>query len=172
MQEPSFHTRDSQRGKSLADYWPLAVLVLIAAAMATAIAYPAYGLMGWMHGYMGVFLCIFAMLKLFTPGTFVKGFHMYDLLGMRVRAYGYVYPYLELGLGLAYLAGITAPLLYAFTMVLFGFGALGVMGALRRGLDIYCPCMGSVLQVPLSTVTLLEDLGMVGMAAVMLWLHA
>lgn len=40
--------------------------------------------------------------------------------------------------------------------------------ALRRGLDIECPCMGSVLSVPLSTVTLVEDLGMAAMAAAML----
>ena len=29
--------------------------------------------------------------------------------------------------------------------------------ALRKGLDIACPCMGNVLVVPLSTVTLTED---------------
>jgi hypothetical protein len=32
-------------------------------------------------------------------------------------------------------------------------GAVGVVLALRRGLDIACPCMGNVLSVPLSTDT-------------------
>jgi hypothetical protein len=48
------------------------------------------------------------------------------------------------------------------------FGALGVVSALRRGLDIECACMGTVLHVPLSTVALVEDLGMAGMAGAML----
>ena len=34
----------------------------------------------------------------------------------------------------------------------------------RKGLDIACPCMGNVLAVPLSTVTLTEDGVMVVMA--------
>jgi hypothetical protein len=48
------------------------------------------------------------------------------------------------------------------------FGAVGVIRALAAGLDIECACMGTVLRVPLSTVALGEDLGMAGMAAVML----
>ena len=48
------------------------------------------------------------------------------------------------------------------------FVALGVFSALRRGLDVECACMGSVLHVPLSTVALVEDLGMAGMAGGML----
>ena len=47
-------------------------------------------------------------------------------------------------------------------------GAIGVVLALRRGLDIACPCMGSVLTVPLSTVTLTEDVAMVAMAMMLL----
>ena len=50
-------------------------------------------------------------------------------------------------------------------------GAVGVVRALKRGLDINCPCMGSVLDVPLSTVTLTEDIGMGLMAAVMLFMR-
>jgi hypothetical protein len=50
----------------------------------------------------------------------------------------------------------------------FTFGAVGVVLALRRGLDIACPCMGNVLSVPLSTVTLTEDVLMVAMAIMLL----
>jgi hypothetical protein len=48
------------------------------------------------------------------------------------------------------------------------FGSLGVINALRKGLDLECACMGTVLKVPLSTVALIEDLGMAAMAAGML----
>ena len=35
--------------------------------------------------------------------------------------------------------------------------------------DVDCACMGTVLKVPLSTIALLEDLGMAAMAALMLF---
>jgi hypothetical protein len=93
---------------------------------------------------------------------------MYDLLAKRVRAYAYVYPFIELGLGLAYLAFLYPVVTYIVTIIIFSFGALGVLDSLRRGLDLGCPCMGSVLKVPLSTVSLVENIGMSLMALAML----
>ncbi len=163
-------TREVGRGSRLADYWPLISLVAVAglAALAIAAGFGRTDLAGFMHAYMGVFLVVFALLKLFNPAGFADGFEMYDLLARRVRAYGYVYPYLELALGLAYSRSSCRPSPTARPSCCSPFGATGVMLALRRGLDIECPCMGSVLSVPLSTVTLTEDLGMILMAAVML----
>jgi hypothetical protein len=42
-----------------------------------------------------------------------------------------------------------------------------VIRALRRKLDIECACMGTILNVPLSTVALTEDLAMAVMAVAM-----
>ena len=167
---PSYKTRAENRGGKLSDYRPLIVLIAIAllASFAICISMGVITIMGWMHYFMGVFLCIFAMLKLFHPAAFADGFQMYDLLGKRSRLYAYIYPYIELLLGLAYLSFFMPKVTFAATIVVMGFGALGVISALKKGLDINCPCMGSVLDVPLSTVTLTEDLGMALMAAGML----
>jgi hypothetical protein len=100
--------REEGRGTQLADYWPLVSLAVVAALAALAIG-AGFGhadMVGFMHAYMGVFLTVFALLKLFNPAGFADGFEMYDLLAKRARAYGYVYPYLELALGLAYLSFI------------------------------------------------------------------
>lgn len=121
-----------------------------------------------MHIFMGFFLCQFAMLKLFHPFTFADGFQMYDLLAKRSRLYALVYPGLELLLGLFYLGFLFPLFTYIATIVLMGFGSVGVATALNKGLDINCPCMGSILDVPLSTVTLTEDLGMAALALLML----
>jgi hypothetical protein len=48
------------------------------------------------------------------------------------------------------------------------WGALGVIRALTKGMNVSCACLGTVLKVPLSTVALVEDLGMAGMAGAML----
>jgi hypothetical protein len=50
----------------------------------------------------------------------------------------------------------------------FSFGSVGVLHAIKNKLDINCPCMGTILNVPLSTVTLSEDIIMVLMAVYML----
>lgn len=167
---PGFKKQEQDRGKSLADYWPLLALILISIAVAGALSWPLYS-SRWverMHYFMGFFLCSFAMLKLFHPSAFVEGFSMYDLIAKRIRVNGYIYPFIELGLGLMYLSFWYPLVTYAATVVVMSISAIGVIYALRRGLDINCPCMGSVLDVPLSTVTLTEDIGMGVMAAVML----
>ena len=165
MIKPALNRREEDRGAHIKDYWPLFVLVAVNALAACAIGKSVDMTAGLMHYFMGFFLVSFAMLKLFNPSSFADGFSMYDLLAKRVRAYAYIYPYIELGLGLGYLSSYEPQEIYLITVVVFSFGALGVFLALRRGLDIDCPCMGTVLKVPLSTVTLTESLAMVAMAA-------
>ncbi len=155
--------------KKLSPYWPLFALILIAVLAATALAEGTQkGIFGWMHYFMGFFLCQFAMLKLFHPVGFVEGFQMYDLVAKKFRAYAYLYPFIELGLGLAYLSFSYPIATYLITILVMGVGAIGVIRALKKGLDIRCACMGTILNVPLSTVTLSEDITMGLMALVML----
>ena len=165
------YVRVEGRGSKLADYWPLISLVGVSvlAGIAIALSGGAWSVGAFMHGFMGVFLIVFALLKIFNLKGFRRGFKMYDLLAMRLPNYALLYPFIELALGLAYLGHIEPVMTYWATIVVFGFGTLGVVGALRRGLDIDCPCMGSILSVPLSTVTLTEDVSMVVMAGLMLW---
>lgn len=155
---------------NLKKYWPLLALILIAALAASALSYGAPKQpFSWMHFFMGFFLCQFAMFKFFSLRQFADGFQMYDLVAMKSRAYAYIYPFLELGLGLLYLSFILPFVTYILTMIILGVGAVGVLKALKKGLDIRCACMGTVLDVPLSTVTLTEDIGMVVMAAYLLF---
>ncbi len=159
-----------QKAESWKDYLPLITIVLLAvlAAFAKQLDYGAWQPAKWMHDFMGVFLLVFAMLKLFDLSGFADGFQKYDLLAKQSRRYAYVYPFLELALALGYLASWQPVVVYGATVALMAFGALGVLNALRQGLDVHCACMGTTLRVPLSTVALVENLGMSGMALAML----
>lgn len=160
----------SQKTARLKKYWPLFSLILIAALAATALMAKTQDLpFAWMHYFMGFFLCQFAMLKIFNIRNFADGFQMYDLVAMRSRLYALFYPLIELSLGLSYLAFFIPYLTYVLTIAILGVGAVGVIKALKKGLDVRCACMGTVLDVPLSTVTLTEDLGMVFMAAYLIF---
>jgi hypothetical protein len=161
--------RETGRGPHFLDYLPLEVIV--AASMATGFAELAAtragGFASWMINGMGFFLITLSLLKLFDLPGFADGFQMYDLLAGRTRLYAYIYPFIEFGLGLAYVAHFRLSAVFASTVALLVFGVVGVIRSLAKGLDIKCACMGTTLHVPLSTVTLTEDLGMAAMAAFM-----
>lgn len=163
------YSRDEERGEHLKDYWPLIVLIILSfsGAFALKLNYQS----SWqetLHLFMGVFFLIFSMLKIFDLKQFASGFAMYDLIAKKSKVYGYIYPFLELTLAMLYLSESFLKEAYIFTIVLMLFSAIGVFIAIRNDVDINCPCMGNVLKVPLSTVTLTEDLGMGVMALVML----
>ena len=169
VENPSYKKREKNRGVQFKDYWPLFSLIMIAAAAGGAITWHVQGgFVQWIHYFMGLFLCCFAMLKIFNLSAFADGFQMYDLIATRSRIYAYIYPFIELGLGLSFLSFLAPTVTYATTTIVMAIGTVGVVIALRKDLDINCPCMGSVLDVPLSTVTLTEDIGMGLMAVMML----
>ena len=165
--------RQKGRGTKWTDYIPLITIITLSllSAGAKQVAYGGWDWMTWMHDFMGFFLVVFSMFKFFNLEGFADGFQMYDLLAKPFRPYAYFYPFIELGLGLGYLAHWQPALVYTFTVGVMLFGSLGVLKALRKGLDLDCACMGTVLSVPLSTVALTEDLGMAAMAGAMMLLR-
>lgn len=169
----SRHPHASRVAVSWENYLPLFTLlgVTLLAAWAKNQAYGhETGVRHGMHDFMGFFLVVFSMLKLFDLPGFADGFQKYDLLAKPFRSYAYAYPFIEFALGLGYLAEWRPAFLYMATVIVMSFGALGVIRALAKGLDLNCACMGNLLKVPLSSVALTEDLGMIGMAWAM-WLQ-
>src|SRR3569833_344725 len=138
MAHSGVHVRENSRGQAISDYWPLICLILVSGVTAVRLARGFGGelsMRSFMHAYMGVFLVMFSTLKLFDLQGFMDGFSMYDL-GARIDSrWGYVYPFLVLGLGLCYLGFVAPRVIYIATIVVFLFGAVGVLSALRRGLD-------------------------------------
>jgi hypothetical protein len=49
-----------------------------------------------------------------------------------------------------------------------GFSSIGVIKSVLNKQKIRCACLGAIFNLPMSTVTIIEDLLMVGMAAAML----
>lgn len=149
-------------------YAPLITIIGLAALGSAALSYAVgYSIHRFMHLFMGLFLLQFAGLKLFNVSGFAKGFARYDLLAKRNTAYAHLYPFLELGLALGYLVGGSL-WIYIATFILMGFGAIGVITALARGLNTNCACLGTTLKVPLSTVAVTENVTMAVMALAMI----
>ena len=94
---------------------------------------------------------------------------MYDLLAKRIKAYGFVYPFIELLLGIAYLINFEPRITYMTTIILMGFSSIGVIQSVLSKKKIRCACLGAVFNLPMSTITIVEDLLMVTMAVIMLY---
>ncbi len=120
-----------------------------------------------MINFMAGFFLVFSGFKLINITGFAEGYSTYDLLAKRVFAYGYIYPFLELMLGLLYAMHITPPLVNLFTFILMAFSGIGVAIKVAKHEKFQCACLGTFLKVPLTKVTLIEDFGMAAMALVM-----
>ena len=93
---------------------------------------------------------------------------MYDVLAKRSKVYAYLYPFIELGFGLSYLFMWQVEAISVAVVVIMLIGAYGVYLKLKEHEEIPCACLGTVFKVPMTWVTLGEDLLMAGMALMIL----
>jgi copper chaperone CopZ len=122
----------------------------------------------WMTNFMAGFFLVFSFFKLLDLQGFADAYASYDLVAERWQPWGYLYPLVELGLGLAYLFRVAPVATNLVTLVVMTVSVLGVIRSLQRRQQIRCACLGTVLNLPMSTVTLVEDGLMIAMSAAML----
>lgn len=123
-----------------------------------------------MQDFMAAFFLLFGALKLLNLKGFVSAYAMYDVIAKKSTAYAYAYPFIEIGLGLAYLFRLFPNVTNFITLIVMFVSAIGVAIELSKGRDITCACLGVVFKVPMTYVTLFEDLLMAAMALIMLFL--
>lgn len=151
-------------------YYPifLIAIYIIGVALINNIHDQAINWHGFMNQFMAGFFLVFSAFKFLNLPGFAEGYAMYDLLAKRVYIYGYIYPFIELTLGLLYLTESFPVATQIATIIVMGFSSLGVIDSLRRKMNFQCACLGTILKVPLSSITLIEDLLMVLLAAIAL----
>jgi prepilin signal peptidase PulO-like enzyme (type II secretory pathway) len=111
---------------------------------------------------------VFSFFKLLDLSGFASSYAMYDLLAKRIYNYGFVYPFIELSLGVAYLINFNLVFTNTITLIVMSFSSIGVILAVIKKQKIKCACLGTGFNLPMTTVTIIEDLLMVAMAAWML----
>ena len=82
-----------------------------------------------MRYFMAGFFLVFSFFKLLDVRAFADAYTGYDLLAKRWRGWALLYPFVELGLGVAYLANFNPMATYWVTIVVMGFSAIGVVQA-------------------------------------------
>ncbi len=152
--------------------YPLFLIVgfIAGVTLLIAIATGDWTIERMMRHFMAGFFIVFAFFKLLDPPGFVSAYRGYDLVARKIPAWGWVYPFVELALGGAYLLAWAPIVTNSVTLVLMLVGAAGVLKALLDKRAIRCACLGTALNLPMTKVTLVEDLTMAAMAAAMLGL--
>ena len=151
-------------------YKPLALVFAYILLVTLAVEYTAghFELHRFMPNFMAGFFLVFSFFKLLDLAGFANSYSMYDVLAKRVPAYGYIYPFIELGLGAAYLLAYRPMLTNVVTLVVMAFSSIGVTLAVMNKQKIKCACLGAGFNLPMTTVTIIEDLLMAAMALWML----
>jgi copper chaperone CopZ len=158
-------TTEAVAGPSwIATYYPL----LLVMALITVVPLATGSFMGWMMGFMAGFYIVFGAFKLLDVPAFARSYAQYDIIAKYIPAWGYVYPFVEVALGLGFLFWLDMQVLSWIALVLSLVGAVGVIQANMSKQTIECACLGTVFKLPMSVVTVIENLGMAAMAAWML----
>src|SRR3990167_2750925 len=168
-EEQSFNTSDKNQS-GLSTYYPIFLIAayIIGVAFIKNFHWLEINWQGWMNQFMVGFFLVFSAFKLLDIRGFAEGYSTYDLLARRWNAYGYIYPFLELSLGILYLTQWMPTTTQLATVIIMGFSSLGVINSLLKKQKFQCACLGTILKVPLSSITLIEDLTMVILAAIAL----
>lgn len=127
-----------------------------------------WGMESWMANFMGVFFLVFGGFKLSNLKMFVLTYRSYDIIAKRFAFWGWLFPFIELGLAAGYLILGNELLLNLATILLTATASIGVIRELRRKSDFKCACLGTVIKLPLSKVTFVENFAMLAMAILMI----
>ncbi|MCD9028267.1 glutaredoxin [Luteimonas sp. BDR2-5] len=160
------------RDPKATSYRPVVALFSMTALMALALSHAAFGTpltARTAEWFVGLSMCVLALLKLQDVESFSSMFLNYDLLAQRWVPYAYLYPFAEGLAGVLMVAGALTWLSVPLALTIGGIGAVSVFKAVyidRR--ELKCACVGGGSNVPLGFVSLTENLMMVAMAVWML----
>lgn len=122
----------------------------------------------FMNYFMAGFFLIFSFFKFLDLKGFAESYSMYDIVAKKIKLYGLIYPFIELALGIAYLTLFNPILTNTVTIIVMGVSIIGVLKSVLNKQKIQCACLGAVFNLPMSTVTIIEDALMIAMSGIML----
>lgn len=123
--------------------------------------------MSWMRHFMAGFFLVFSLFKMLDLRGFANSYQMYDIIAKRWPVWGYIYAFIELLLGIAFLIGYNLLYTNVMTLIVMTVSIIGVLQSVAKKRQIQCACLGAIFDLPMSTVTIIEDLLMIAMS---LWM--
>lgn len=157
-----------------ATYKPILLIsaYLVVATLLIQFTNTVFDSMQWMRHFMAGFFLVFSFFKFLNLPAFADSYAMYDVVAKRFKPWGYIYAFIELGLGIAYLIDYNPLITNLVTLVVMTVSIIGVLQTVLAKKKIQCACLGTVFNLPMSTITIIEDGLMILMSAVMLYMYS
>jgi copper chaperone CopZ len=167
------NTTVTEKKEDISLFKSLYPLLLVFAFLIGAVLLRQFYLGQWngmqmMSNFMGGFFVIFSFFKLLDLSGFAMAFRGYDPITKLWPGYAYLYPFIELGLGIAFLCSFQLFWVNLITLVVVSIGTIGVAQKVLNKESIQCACLGTVFNLPMTKVTLTENSVMIVMAVAML----
>jgi copper chaperone CopZ len=127
-----------------------------------------FDIMFVMRIFMGGFFLTFSFFKMLDLRNFADSYAMYDVVAKYFRQWGVIYAFIEFGLGFAYILNFQPLITNVITAIVMSVSLVGVVKSVLDKKKIRCACLGAVFNLPMSTVTIVEDALMILMSGGML----
>lgn len=150
----------------LRSYLPLVIITLFSFVLSVSLMQNQKELL---YRFMGFFLSIFSLFKWLDIKGFMDAFKQYDLISKYFPPYLIIYPIAELVLGLCYITLTFTLIANITTIIVMLLNAISIIKVLIQRKNLSCACLGSLLKLPLTYVSLFEILSMIIMAFYMLY---
>ena len=147
---------------------PLLLIIFYITSASLLLNFKNWNWNEFMLDFMGLFFIVFSFFKMLDLNGFLQSFKIYDPLAKRVSFYGRIYPFIEILLGLMFLMRYEINIALIITLVLLVITTIGVSKVLLQKQSIQCACLGTVLKLPMTEATLIENSIMIVMAIVMI----
>jgi hypothetical protein len=129
----------------------------------------SFNTMEAMQHFMTGFFLVFSFFKLLNLKGFAESYVMYDVIAKQIPVWGYLYTLIELGLGIAYLINFNPLITNSITFFVMSISIIGVLQSVLNKKKIQCACLGAIFNLPMSTVTIIEDGLMIAMSGFMIF---
>ena len=166
VNEPNIEN-DQEKSK-LQQLKPLLIILIYISIASVLMNFKNWNSNEVMLDFMGLFYIVFSFFKMLDLKGFPESFRMYDPLAKRLPIYGWIYPFIETGLGLMLLMRFEIKIALIITLIVLGVTTIGVTKALLDKKSIRCACLGTALKLPMTEATFIENIIMIAMAISML----
>jgi copper chaperone CopZ len=164
------HVNEEKRRSFFATYKPVLVIgayILSITLLIETFNQPA-DFHRWMRHFMAGFFLSFSFFKLLDLKGFADSYSTYDIVAKRWKGWAYFYAFAELVLGLAFLINFNPLLTNVMTIAIMTISLVGVVQSVLNRQTIRCACLGTVFNLPMSTVTIIENALMIIMSGLMI----
>ncbi len=160
---------EEKRSSKWVTYRPLILIVgyLLLVTLTLEFSSGMFLMETWMANFMAGFFIVFSFFKFLDLGGFAKAYRSYDIIAKKVKFYGYAFPFVELALGISYLLFSDLAITHLITAIIMFVSLVGVVNSVLNKSEIQCACLGTVFNLPMSYVTIIEDTVMLVMALFM-----